>query len=150
MQIVHIANWCTWLVQTLCRLCRGLWWNHKNCWAQHWLSFGNLHCFDEVENVSGSVCFLPIHDFVLKFWNLHYFHLWKIYEVRDLFPWEMLTKTAISCFLNVEKNLKLGTNKLKLDFKLFTEDILSTQQYSSRNRPVKSTPIWRKMTCNCT
>ena len=26
-----------------------------------------------------------------------------VYEVRDLFPWEMLTKTAISCFLNVEK-----------------------------------------------
>ena len=25
------------------------------------------------------------------------------YEVRDLFPWEMLTKTVISCFLNVEK-----------------------------------------------
>ena len=25
------------------------------------------------------------------------------YEVRDLFPWEMLTKTAISCFLNVQK-----------------------------------------------
>ena len=25
------------------------------------------------------------------------------YEVRDLFPWEMLIKTVISCFLNVEK-----------------------------------------------
>ena len=27
------------------------------------------------------------------------------------------------------KNVKLGTNKLKLDFKLFTENIISTQQY---------------------
>ena len=27
----------------------------------------------------------------------------KAYEVRDLFPWKMLTKTVISCFLNVEK-----------------------------------------------
>ena len=26
-----------------------------------------------------------------------------IYEVRDLFPWEMLTKMVISCLLNVEK-----------------------------------------------
>ena len=25
----------------------------------------------------------------------------KIYVARDLFPWEMLTKTMISCFLNV-------------------------------------------------
>ena len=31
--------------------------------------------------------------------------LCKHYEVRDLFPWEMLTKTAISCFLTVEKIL---------------------------------------------
>ena len=26
-----------------------------------------------------------------------------IYEVRDLFPWEMITKMVISCLLNVEK-----------------------------------------------
>ena len=39
MQIVHIANWCTWLAHTLCK---GLIWNYKNCWAQPWLSFGIL------------------------------------------------------------------------------------------------------------
>ena len=39
------------------------------------------------------------------------------YEV-NLFPWEMITKTVTSCFLNVEKNRKLGTNKLKLHFLL--------------------------------
>ena len=53
----------------------------------------------------------------------HWFHRtqvqrWPQYEVRDLFPWEMFTKMVISCLLNVEKNLKLCTNKLKLDFKL--------------------------------
>ena len=50
--------------------------------------------------------------------------IWKIvafsiiYVVRDLFPWEMFIEMVISCLLNVEKNLKLGTNRLKLDFKL--------------------------------
>ena len=39
MQIVHIANWCTWLAHTLCK---GFIWNYKNCWAQPWLSFGIL------------------------------------------------------------------------------------------------------------
>ena len=27
----------------------------------------------------------------------------KLYVVRDLFPWEMLTKMVISCLLNVEQ-----------------------------------------------
>ena len=31
-------------------------------------------------------------------------------------------------------NLKLGTNKRKLDFKLFNKNIVSTQQYPPRNR----------------
>ena len=31
-----------------------------------------------------------------------YGHLQIIYEVRDLFPWEMLTKMATSCLLRVE------------------------------------------------
>ena len=39
MQIVHIANWCTWLAHILCK---GLIWNYKNCRAQPWLSFGIL------------------------------------------------------------------------------------------------------------
>ena len=30
-------------------------------------------------------------------------HSQNCYEARDLFPWQMLTKTAISCFLNVQK-----------------------------------------------
>ena len=51
MQIVHIANWCTWLAHTLCK---GLIWNHKNRWAQPWLSLGFCKRFNEVENVSGN------------------------------------------------------------------------------------------------
>ena len=61
-----------------------------------------------------------------------------------------LTEALYHVLLNVEKNLKLGKNKLKLDFKLFTQNIVSTQQYPPRNRPLKSTLIWRKMTYNCT
>ena len=33
--------------------------------------------------------------------SLHFFIV--NYEVKDLFPWEMLIKTVISCFRNVEK-----------------------------------------------
>ena len=50
----------------------------------------------------------------------------QYYEVRDLFPWEMPTKMMISCLLNVNFYRKY-----------FFE-------YPPRNRPVKSTPIWRK------
>ena len=39
-----------------------------------------------------------------------------VYGVRDLFPWEIVTKMVISCLLNVEKIW--NTNKLKLDLKL--------------------------------
>ena len=45
----------------------------------------------------------------LLLWNI------LIYEVKDLFPCKMPTKMIISCLLNVKKNLKLGTNELKLD-----------------------------------
>ena len=38
------------------------------------------------------------------------------YEVRDLFPWEMPTKTAISCFLNVEKILNSAQINLSSTF----------------------------------
>ena len=51
-------------------------------------------------------------------------------------------------FAKCWKNLKLGTNKLKLDFKLLPKFLFSKQQYPTRNRPVKSTPIWPKMKCN--
>ena len=40
-----------------------------------------------------------------------------MYQVKDLLPWEMLSKIAISYVLNVKK-MKLGTNKLKIDFKI--------------------------------
>ena len=40
----------------------------------------------------------------------------EIYEVRDLFPWEMFTKMVISCLLNVEKIW--NSAQIKLDFKL--------------------------------
>ena len=42
--------------------------------VEHSLDFylGSCECFDEVENVSGNFFWL-IQDFVLKFWNMHYF-----------------------------------------------------------------------------
>ena len=53
-------------------------------------------------------------------------------------------------FVNYWKNLKLGKNKLKLDFELLPKNIFSMRQYPPRNWPMKSTPIRRKMKCNCT
>ena len=43
------------------------------------------------------------------------------YEVRDLFPWEIITKIVMSYLLNVDKKLKLDINKLKPDFELLPE-----------------------------
>ena len=51
MQILHIANWCTWLAHTLCK---GLIWNYEI--VEHSLDFhlGSWKRIDEVENVSGN------------------------------------------------------------------------------------------------
>ena len=73
MQIVHIVNWCTWLAHTLCK---GLIWNYKNCWAQP-----SLTCIWDPASASMKLgmyrvsFFWPIQDFVLRFWNQHYFHI---------------------------------------------------------------------------
>ena len=85
-------------------------------------------------------------------WNEKYsiFFAGSVYEVRDLFPWEMVTKMLISCVLNVEKIWNSAQINLSSTLNFFTENIVSTQQYPPRNRPLKSTMIWRKMTCNCT
>ena len=63
MQIVHIANWCTWLAHTLCK---GLIWNYENSWAQPWLHLGSCKCFNEVENVSGN---FSCDWYRILFWN---------------------------------------------------------------------------------
>ena len=70
MQIVHIANWCTWLAHTLCD---GLIWNYKNCWAQPWLSFGILQALRWSWKCIRYFFFSLIQDFVLKIWNVHCF-----------------------------------------------------------------------------
>ena len=69
MQIVHIANW---LAHTLCK---GFIWNYKKL-----LSTALTFIWDPASTsmklrMYQVSFFLPIQDFVLKFWNLHYFHL---------------------------------------------------------------------------
>ena len=49
------------------------------------------------------------------------------YEVRDLFPWEILTKI-----------MKLGTNKLKLDLKLLPKNV------SRRNHFHREIDLWNR------
>ena len=58
--------------------CAGVWYEIIEI-VQHTLDIhlGTRKRFDEVENVSGKFLFLPIQYFVLKFWNLHYFHLFE-------------------------------------------------------------------------
>ena len=54
------------------------------------------------------------------------------YEVRDLFPWENVTKIATSYLLNVEKKkLKIGSNKRNIDFKLLPNAIISAEKSTS-------------------
>ena len=61
-------------------------WNEIIKIVEHSLDFhlGSCKPFDEVENVSGNF-FLPIQDFVCKFWNLHYFHLLERFVYLFLF-----------------------------------------------------------------
>ena len=82
----------------------------SRCWQHHLVdSHFARHamwfiCIDILKN-----CQL----WVLKYTTIHHFQvgpdikldLWShiIYEVRDLFPWEMFTKMVISFLLNVEK-----------------------------------------------
>ena len=57
-----------------------------------------------------------------------------MYQVTDLLPWEMISKIAKSYLLNVRK-MKLGTNKLKIDFKIlpkiFFDATISTAKTTS-------------------
>ena len=46
---------------------------------------------------------MPFHTWLISVNFLLMFTSYIIYEVRDLFPWEMITKMVISCLLNVEK-----------------------------------------------
>ena len=48
-------------------------------------------------------------------YNIIVYGEWEVdsqYEVRELFPWEMLTKIAISYLLNVENNRNFFFNKI--------------------------------------
>ena len=67
----------------------------------------------------------------------------NLYEVRGLFPWELSTKTVISCVLNVEKIWRSTLINLSSTLKFYRR-YFYTQQYPPRNQPVKSTPIWCK------
>ena len=97
MQSVHIANWCTWLAHPLCK---SLIWNYKDCWAQPWLSFGILQALWWSWSWMYRVIFFwLIQDFVLKFWNMHYFSLFS-------FGWwytSVNNKHQISLYLGLKK-----------------------------------------------
>ena len=67
MQIIHIANWCTWLAHTLCK---DLIWNYKNWWAQPWLSFGILQTLRWSWECIRYFIYLFIFDWCsILFWN---------------------------------------------------------------------------------
>ena len=63
--------------------CARVWYEIKKN-VQHSLDFdlGSSKHFNEVENVWG-IFFWPIQDFVLKFWNMHYFSFFLV----DDTPW---------------------------------------------------------------
>ena len=99
MQIVHIANWCTWLAHTLCK---GLIWNYKNCGAQPWLSYGILQALRWSWVYQVFFCFWLIHGFVLKFGNMYYFFF--------NFGWWytlMKNKHQISLYLGLKKRANI-------------------------------------------
>ena len=58
-----------------------------------------------------------------------------IYEVRDLFPWEMLTKMTISCLLSVEKIWNLAqinwSSILNFHRKYVFDETISTEKSTS-------------------
>ena len=112
MQIVHVANWCIWLAQTLCKS----WiWNYKFFLAQPWFSFGILQGLQWSWECIRQVFSLPIQHFVLKFWNLYYFHLlerciyfffkncldyWIVYTYKPVFRPEKKWPTFSRTFSN--------------------------------------------------
>ena len=73
----------------------------------------------------------------------------KTCEVRDLFPCEIPTKMDILNLPNVEKNWHTAHIILS-STSSFSRNNVSMQQYPPGNRPVKLTPICRKMKCNST
>ena len=59
----------------------------------------------------------------------------ELYEVRDLFPWEMFTKMVISCLLNVEKiwnSAQLNLSSTLNFYRRYVLDvIISTEKLTS-------------------
>ena len=66
----NFAYW-EWVIGRAHTLCKCLKWNYKKCLAPPWLSFGILQVLQWNSQIT--FCWL-IQKFVLKFWNLHYFH----------------------------------------------------------------------------
>ena len=63
-----------------------------------YLAKGAKHLFYRLSFVNMQRAKDSTHMFDAK-----YRYVFVIYEVRDLFPWEMFNKMVISCLLNVEK-----------------------------------------------
>ena len=97
MQIVHIANWCTWLAHTLCKV-----WHEIIKIVEHSLDFhlGSCKHFDEVENVSGISFFFDWYR--ILFWNFEI----CIISLFSFGWWYTLMKNKhlISLYLDLKKN----------------------------------------------
>ena len=99
---VYYAN-CTYRYRyTLLAHCARAWYEITKI-VQHSLAFhlGSCKRFNEVKNVSGNF-FLLIQDFVLKFWNMHYFSF--------SFDWWytlMKNKHQISLYLGLKKKANI-------------------------------------------
>ena len=101
------------------------WWN-ITIWAVKCMCRSNklLHA---LTRTTSSGC-LVLHRTVHALWNLY----GNPYEVRDLFLWEMLTETAISYFLNVEKIWNSAQRNLSSILQFYRGYFFSTQQYPPR------------------
>ena len=100
MQIVHIANWCTWLAHTLCK---GLIWNYRNCWHSLEFHLGSCKRFEEVENVSGIFfywCRILFWNFEICTIPLFSFGWWYDYTL-------MKNKHQISLYLGLTKMVNI-------------------------------------------
>ena len=138
MQIVHIANWCTWLAHTLCK---GLIWNYKNCWAQTWLSFGILQALRwsweciryffywcRILFWNLEICTVSLFSFgwwytLMK--NKHkislYLGLKKMANILQItfFKWIFLKKKLLSVFLSVCMSVYLSVCACHAFFTMF-------------------------------